>query len=94
MAHYIVVYDRLIPCLYTITYKLQLCSAVLSCMRMHLPRKAVVALAGKVFSVVPGMPWWGAVPKENWPEGLEEHSYVVTHNRALCFCSTFINIKC
>lgn len=30
------------------------------------------SLAGNHFSLVPGNPWWAAIDKEHWPEGLFE----------------------
>ena len=34
--------------------------------------QAHAALAGTQFSLAPGPPWWGAMPRDEWPEGLEE----------------------
>ena len=31
-----------------------------------------VALAGTQFTLAPGPPWWAAVPRHMWPEGLAE----------------------
>lgn len=33
-------------------------------------RQATLALAGRVFSIEPGPPWWAAIDRETWPEGL------------------------
>ena len=38
----------------------------------HPELQAMVALAGKAFSVAPGPPWWAVVPREEWPPGLDE----------------------
>ena len=38
----------------------------------HCEVQAVFALAGQKCSLVPGTLWWGAIPKDEWPEGLEE----------------------
>lgn len=34
--------------------------------------QSVMQMAGYRFSVVPGPPWWAAIPREEWPEGLSE----------------------
>ncbi|KAJ1634675.1 cobalamin synthesis protein cobW C-terminal domain-containing protein, partial [Pavlovales sp. CCMP2436] len=35
-------------------------------------RQATLALAGRLFSMEPGPPWWDAIDREAWPEGLAE----------------------
>ena len=32
----------------------------------------VLSFAGRMAEVTPGPPWWAGVPKEEWPEGIEE----------------------
>ena len=35
-------------------------------------QQASLALAGTQFELTPGPPWWAALPREEWPEGLQE----------------------
>ena len=35
-------------------------------------QQAHAALAGTQFTMTPGPPWWAAVPRQHWPEGLAE----------------------
>ena len=42
-------------------------------------RQVNLALAGTQFSVSPGPPWWAFMPKEHWPEGLEESIKEIWH---------------
>ena len=35
-------------------------------------KQAHAALAGTQFTMTPGNPWWAAIPRQQWPEGLAE----------------------
>ena len=42
-------------------------------------RQVNLAIAGTQFSVSPGPPWWAFMPREHWPEGLEESIKDIWH---------------
>ena len=42
-------------------------------------RQVNLALAGTQFGVSPGPPWWAFMPREHWPEGLEESIKEIWH---------------
>eukprot|EP00040_Diaphanoeca_grandis_P003903 m.26343 g.26343 ORF g.26343 m.26343 type:complete len:1000 (+) comp15368_c0_seq1:220-3219(+) len=41
--------------------------------------QANVSLAGTMFTVLPGVPWWAIVPQSEWPDGLEEEIKPLWH---------------
>ena len=44
-------------------------------------RQAHAALAGTQFTISPGPSWWAALPREEWPEGLEEDIRPLWHEQ-------------